>query len=183
MFSWYLRWLERTGRCFVIRDKDGSVYLKRYYIFFNGKKDNLEEGPKQFSFNVFLHHIVRSDNDRELHDHPWNFTSIILKGGYWEETFFSFRNDKPKDRIVNTDYPSTKKKWIGPSSINSKKATDFHRLEMGDKANGTWTLFFRGKKQRKWGFWTKDGWVDFETYLNERNIGIGQTEGEVKSES
>ena len=31
-----------------------------------------------------LHHILRGDDDREFHDHPFDFTSIILAGGYVE---------------------------------------------------------------------------------------------------
>jgi hypothetical protein len=33
---------------------------------------------------VKLHHILRSDEDRDCHDHPWSFLSIVLRGGYWE---------------------------------------------------------------------------------------------------
>jgi hypothetical protein len=33
---------------------------------------------------IHLHHILRSDGDRAFHDHPWNFTSILLSGGYTE---------------------------------------------------------------------------------------------------
>src|SRR5687767_11882279 len=31
-----------------------------------------------------LHKIVRDDYD-DLHDHPWDFWSLILAGGYYEE--------------------------------------------------------------------------------------------------
>lgn len=33
-----------------------------------------------------LHHILRSDDDRHLHDHPFDFTSFLLTGGYLEIT-------------------------------------------------------------------------------------------------
>jgi hypothetical protein len=35
---------------------------------------------------VRLHHILRSDDDRHLHDHPFNFVSLLLTGGYTEVT-------------------------------------------------------------------------------------------------
>lgn len=35
-------------------------------------------------FGIYLHHLLRSDYDRALHDHPWPFISIVLRGGYWE---------------------------------------------------------------------------------------------------
>lgn len=34
-------------------------------------------------FKLYLHHIVRDDDDRALHDHPSASCSIILKGGYF----------------------------------------------------------------------------------------------------
>jgi hypothetical protein len=33
-------------------------------------------------FTLRLHHILRSDDDRHLHDHPFDFTSFLLTGGY-----------------------------------------------------------------------------------------------------
>ena len=35
-------------------------------------------------FAARLHHILRSDHDRALHDHPWPNASFVLSGGYWE---------------------------------------------------------------------------------------------------
>lgn len=37
-------------------------------------------------FGIFLHKMLRSDHERALHDHPWAFTSIVLRTGYWEVT-------------------------------------------------------------------------------------------------
>src|SRR6266705_289172 len=42
--------------------------------------------PRNPIFNVFLHHIVESDDDRALHDHPWISLSVILDGSYVEIT-------------------------------------------------------------------------------------------------
>lgn len=45
--------------------------------------------PKNRFLKIYLHKFMRSDEDRALHDHPWSFLSIILRGGYFEisETF------------------------------------------------------------------------------------------------
>ena len=32
-----------------------------------------------------IHHFRRSDEDHELHDHPWSFVTFILAGGYHEQ--------------------------------------------------------------------------------------------------
>jgi hypothetical protein len=49
-------------------------YMERYWL-----------APfKENGGNVRIHHILSSDADRHLHDHPWASTSVILDGGYWE---------------------------------------------------------------------------------------------------
>jgi hypothetical protein len=35
-------------------------------------------------WSLKLHRFHRSDEDRDLHDHPWTFWSLILLGGYYE---------------------------------------------------------------------------------------------------
>ena len=60
----------------VIRDRDSNEpYLVRWYLFLKDRKN--------FPFNVTLHKVLKSD-EPVLHDHPWNWGAIILKGGYYE---------------------------------------------------------------------------------------------------
>ena len=40
--------------------------------------------PRNPWFNVYLHRIMRSDDDRALHDHPWVNCSVLLEGSYVE---------------------------------------------------------------------------------------------------
>ena len=82
--NWFLNWLERRGRVLTLREKDGTVYLKRYYILFKEKTNQYEEEKSHYPFNLYLHHFFRSDLD-DLHDHPWWFATLILKSGYYEE--------------------------------------------------------------------------------------------------
>lgn len=55
-------------------DVDGIGYLQRYYAgtFRDGK-------------DLWLHRFLSSDGDRHLHSHPYNFTTVMLLGGYTEE--------------------------------------------------------------------------------------------------
>jgi hypothetical protein len=135
----------------TIYDREGLVpYLVRYYIFLKDRQN--------FPFNITLHKILVSDLD-DLHDHPWNYATLILKGGYYEHT--------PEGKF-----------WRGPGHFRYRKSTDLHRLELAKDENGNelpcWSLFYMGKKVNdgKWGF-VKDGkWVESEIYLKERANGI-----------
>ena len=127
---------------YVIKDLDGNPYLIRYRLIVT------KWGC------VYLHHIIRSDGDRELHDHPFNFTVILLWRGYVE---YSHALGKPFGKVKQVS------RWCGWLSVIRHKATDAHRLEL---YNGpVWSLFIRGPKIREWGFYldNKD-WVTNQYY-------------------
>lgn len=96
-----------------------------------------------------IHELLRSDNDRHLHDHPWPFVSVILRGGYWEERPLYDRAGL---------YTGCKVRWYGPGSILFRKATDFHLLRLpsvpakGMEPQHCWTLFLTFAYQQKWGY-------------------------------
>jgi len=113
---------------------DGEEYLRRYFIFEHEK------------FRIYLHKISRSDADPCMHDHPWRFVSIILRGGYLEHTpKGSFR--RKVGRIIYHPIP-----WL-------------HRLELVKPA---WTILIGGSVKRMWGFMTPTGWEPFEEYNRKR---------------
>jgi hypothetical protein len=101
-------------------------------------------------FTARVHNILRSDHDRALHDHPFNYLTIILAGGYWEHLSDGSRT------------------WYGPGSIRWAKANTLHRLELPE-GKDAWSLFFTGQRIRKWGFQTEDGWKPYDVYLNNKN--------------
>jgi hypothetical protein len=139
--------MNKLGRYRLIPDRTtGADYMHRYYIFLKDRK--------WFPFNVTLHKIVRSD-DPIMHDHPWGYMTIILKGGYWEHTPV-FNND---GKMI-----AEFQKWRGPGSIILRKANDYHWLELAEGGTAT-TLFFMGPQQRDWGFLKNNKWIQHENYL------------------
>jgi hypothetical protein len=138
-----LKLLERIGRKRVILDRESQEpYLTRYYLFLKDRK--------WFPFNIFLHNFHKSDPD-DLHDHPWPFITIILKGGYWEHT--------PKGKF-----------WRGAGTINWAGSKSLHRVEL-EPGVDTWTLFMPGPTVREWGFIDKGIWKRHDQYLAERYKG------------
>lgn len=151
-------------KCKVIHDDCDDPYLIRFTIF------------ELFGFSLKLHTIIRSDRERELHDHPWSFFSLILTGGYHEETPVN-----PKTYKFGNQ---TQKKWMGPWTFRFVKAPYPHRLDLGRElpANTTgdteWiasfperpcvTLVFMLPKFREWGFYSKLGWLHHKKYINGR---------------
>jgi hypothetical protein len=150
MKKWFLQWLERHGRKLVIMDRiNNEPYLDRYYLFLKDRK--------WFPFNVFLHKFHKSDPD-DVHDHPWPYATIILKGGYYEWLPHFGKDGKKIGEIA---------RWCGPGSFRVCGATSYHRIEL-DPSVECWTLFMPGPQQRQWGFLTREGWVEHEDYLTKR---------------
>jgi hypothetical protein len=72
----FVKVMEYLGRRRIINDReDNEPYLERYYVFLKDRNN--------FPFNIFIHKFLKSDPD-DLHDHPWEFRTFILAGGYWE---------------------------------------------------------------------------------------------------
>jgi hypothetical protein len=117
-----------------------NPYLKRYFIY-----------GKHHKPRIFLHKIITSDPGRELHSHPWNFLSIILWGGYVEESFAREYRDGAPTKL--------KKKY--PGMILFRPANFAHRLHLTKPA---WTLVFTSGKKIEWGFHTIKGWLHWKKY-------------------
>lgn len=152
MFERFLVFLVRKGRYRRITYRDSEeTYMDRFYLLFNGNHiDDPKEEKRSYLFNILLHQIRLSDKP-VYHSHPWPWISIVLKGGYWEHLYY--KNKKTHKTI-----------WRGPGSIGFRKATALHWIEL-PKGKTSWSLFFHGKRTRKWGFFVKGKEVYWKDYL------------------
>jgi hypothetical protein len=148
--KWFLNLLERMGRKRIVMDRQSDEpYLERYYLFLKDRD--------RFPFNVFLHKFLKGDPD-DVHDHPWPYATLILKGGYYEWLpQFDSKGNKIAEMCV----------WRGPGSFRICRANSYHRIEL-DPSVTAWTLFMPGPKKRDWGFLVNNKWIQHEQYLKER---------------
>ncbi len=136
----FLTALEKLGRKRIILDRESQdPYLVRYYLFLKDRD--------KFPFNVFLHQFLRSDPD-DLHDHPWPWATLIIKGGYWEWI--------PKFDDVGC-IKGEQKVWRGPGTFRKCSAEQYHRIEV-EPGVDCWTIFMVGPQKREWGFLTHKNW-------------------------
>lgn len=137
-----------------ITTPEGKVYLRRWYLM---------RFPKLFS--IRLHHILLPDTDRDPHDHPWPFVSIILRGGYdevWSPEADEFRR---VFKHLWTWSAAQRPKRV--RRISHHRSTDLHQITRFHRPGGAWTLFITGPERRVWGFQTSDGWMDYKRYERE----------------
>jgi len=119
-------------------------YLKRWWVI-----------PRNKVFNIYLHHFLRSDDDRALHDHPWWNLSVLLDGEYTEHTIAAGG--------VNQAVVSK------AGQFKFRGAKSAHRIELH---NGPcWTLFITGPVLRTWGFHCPRGWRPWKQFVDDRDTG------------
>lgn len=128
-----------------IMSKEGVVHFRRYRLI---------STPW---FNIYVHQILKSDEDKHFHDHPWHFASLLLKGAYRERSSYSPRWSS----VITFDY------YAG--QIVRHLAHDAHSLTL--LTSSVWTLVFTFGKKRVWGYQTDNGWIDFKTYRQLKNEG------------
>lgn len=110
-------------------------------------------------FGIYLHRFEGSD-DECLHDHPWPFVSIILRGGYFEyvgEAFGASWDGSPR-------WQQIRRRWHGVGSILFRRANHAHRVELDHAKPQTISLVIRGPRSRPWGFFTRLGWLPWQQY-------------------
>lgn len=127
-----------------IVSKEGILYFKRYAII-----------ECKF-FNIYIHYIYQSDKDKHLHDHPWNYTSIVLSGSFRE-----------KHKPLHGESPF---KNLCRFNISRAKANRFHKI-LKLRTKKVITLFFTGPRIREWGYEVDGKWVDHISYRNLKNSG------------
>ena len=146
----FFSFLEKHDRKRIIMDRTcDEPLVTRYYLFLKDRK--------AFPFNVFLHKFHKGDPD-DVHDHPWPYATLILKGGYWEWIPQFDNQGKKFGEIAH---------WRGPGHFRICGANSYHRIEL-DPSVTAWTLFMPGPQKREWGFLVKNKWIHNDEYLTHK---------------
>lgn len=127
----------------------------------------------------YVHHIAGPDPGKDLHDHPWAFVTIILRGGYTEH--YARCPDGPNgagryvhpSKIEACYMAEIAERWPDTCTagfVRRWRWLSVHRMPLGaahrivDARPGTWTLVLRGPTRRTWGFYLPTGWVAWTEY-------------------
>jgi hypothetical protein len=134
------RWAFMNG--FLV-SRDGRPYLDRL---------RLVQTPL---FGVYLHRIHQPDTDRDPHDHPWPFLSLVLSGAYTERVWAG--KGHRRDDLHSLEFRRRR---------GSLHRMSVKRAHMITEVDGLlWTLVVTGPRVRDWGFWTDMGLVSWREYL------------------
>lgn len=119
-------------------------------------------------WSIKVHLFFRPDGDSCLHDHPWRFWTLVLWGGYVE-------------RVETGEEVSCR-----PLTLHYRPA-EYRQTILRLRRRNALTLVLSGPRERRWGFWTSDGWRHWKEFLARpqrahwcrEDAGVEQREGGV----
>lgn len=134
-------------------------YMERFWL--------VEPSRWTFGCGVRVHHILRSDNDRDMHTHPWWSVSLPLRGVFWEVMPAKAGDaDAHHGGYVHLDEPF-RLRQRKPGDLVFRRRTARHKLMLF--RGPVWTLFITGPDKGKgWGYFVPGiGLVDRRFYRPE----------------
>ena len=143
-----LCWLcEKRSSVYYIKGgpQNSTVYLVRFIVF------------KSKWLSLYIHRFMRSDND-DPHDHPWNFFTYVISGGY-KEVFYDRMKPVESEGVFQSFWTRSINIRV-PGSIARRKATDIHQVvvdrpyEMNELRQAPFTFVLLGPRRREWMFWS-----------------------------
>ena len=142
---------------------DGEEYLDRYYIA-GPMPDGLarlwkSETPTErlpwLRRTWYLHRFHRPDEDRHLHNHPWQALGLILYGGYIE------LRSEDGGGIVSRLVKAGDKQVIRPNTYHTISSLLDENM---NNSREVWTLFGVGERVQGWGFLVDGEHVPWREY-------------------
>lgn len=182
VFVWLLRRAFRTPYSHITSADGSDVYMRRFWLFnpyvgeSGARTSGSDAAPRRSWWrevlpSVRIHHIKRADQDRHLHDHPWNARTIVLKGWYEEERYADESPLGQAKREMLAANPRGGNFGANQTRTQVRIAGYTGRLLFGQyhritavPAAGVWTLFITWRKRGSWGFdvdGVKVPWCDY----------------------
>lgn len=152
-----------------IYDSDGTLYMRRYHLIREGGVASRVLRALTGYSALRVHNIVLPDSDRDLHNHPFDFRSFVLRGIYIESRMFGYDGGRrTAQRRRGTTHKVTR---LGPDF-------GFHRI--AEVWGSVWTLVATTESTHQWGFLVRNAvlerqiggihevYMDHQTYFNMR---------------
>lgn len=159
-------------------DAAGGAYLERWYITpwrhwqtrLRARAQRVPSRARRFAAwaggllpNLYLHHFLRDDDDRALHDHPSWAASLILDSSYIEHTIDAGGIHRHRE------YRAGALRLLPIRHAHRIELPTAKRWEQGTGVVRTaipcWTLFLMGPTVRAWGFHCPQrGWVPWQEF-------------------
>ncbi len=156
-----------SRRLVILNRNDDEVYLVRLWL--TPPRLIIVDGDEiiDSSDSLLLHVFMGGDDDASLHDHPWDFVTEIVAGGYTEHyPPHEWRQGSALGPVWDR---LTVERALGDRIRHT--AASLHCV--GNVLPGTMTLVRTGPKIRSWGFHPPgEPWVPWREFLQRRKSSI-----------
>lgn len=124
-----------------IKSKEGELHFQRYSILSTS------------IFSIYIHKIWKADEDKHLHNHPWNIFTLILKGSY-------------EEKLINNEKNMFKLTIREPGHFATRLKDSYHKINR--VFSPVTTLAIVWGKRSDWGYWIDETkkHMDQESYRN-----------------
>lgn len=172
--AWLIARAERTPYQHIMSADGADMYMGRWWLFNPYSRDTHKPALWLCPCSFRIHHIMRHDEDRDLHDHPWNARTIILRGWYIEERLEpAGTDDMLKSGPLQwlealDDLFKVSTSTRNPGDTARLNHGEYHRIDQVSPG-GVYTLFITSKWRGDWGFLVNGVKVPWRTYTGTDN--------------
>lgn len=124
-----------------IKSKTGELHFRRWKILYTPW------------FKINLHGIYKEDEDKHLHNHPFDFFNIVLRGAYIEELRYGKMN------------------FRFPLDCKIVKGGVYHKIQHLINCKAVYTLNIMWNFKDTWGYDVNYSHIDHKTYRELKNNG------------
>jgi hypothetical protein len=161
--AWLIARAQRTPYLHIMSADGADLYMGRWWLFNPYSRDTHKPALWWCPWSFRVHHIMRPDEDRDLHDHPWNARTIILQGWYTEQRLLDSEDPVLSGRDVPASAQATE--YIDRRAGDTARLLhgEYHRIDELSPG-GVCTLFITSKWRGDWGFLVNGVKVPWRTY-------------------
>lgn len=130
---------------------------------------------------VWLHRFMAHADDRDAHDHPRGFLTIVLAGRYDDLArcevpacngdglltggWMGGTSARPHPDTCSCDHGFVLRERMRAGMIRYRSPMHVHRTRVGP--DGCWTFVLVGPLRRDWGFYRFGRWIPWQDYAAE----------------
>lgn len=126
---------------------------------------------RRYPVKPMIHHFLPNADDRDVHDHPRPFITVVLRGGY--DDMAPCPTCKGGGTYCSGACVGTGvvlRERMRPGMIRRRRAGHAHRTRVN--ADGCWTFVLMGPLRRPWGFIRAGRWWSVRDYEAEFGFGM-----------
>ena len=154
---------QRTPYLHIMSADGAEMYMGRWWLFNPYSRKTHKPALRWCPWSFRIHHIMRPDEDRDLHDPPWNARTIILRGWYTEQRLLD--HEDPVLAGLNVPSGAQATEYIDRHAGDTARLNhgEYHRIDELSPG-GVYTLFITSKWRGDWGFLVNGVKVPWRTY-------------------